>query len=84
MRPDLVDADESLVAIKSDGSLTQTAKDVLRACDPPATEEEIAKVLARHFSHVTPLVRDCIHLDLLKDEDGRLALTELGQEKLAL
>ena len=36
MRRDLFDADESLAAVKPDGSLTQTAKDVLRACDPPA------------------------------------------------
>lgn len=84
MRRDLFDADESLAAIKPDGSLTQTAKDILRACDPPATEEEIARAIVRHFSQVQPLVRECIHQDLLKERDGRLVLTDLGREKLFL
>jgi hypothetical protein len=84
MRRDLIDADESLVAIKSDGSLTQTAKDILRACDSPATQEEIARSLVRHFSQVGPLVLDCIQLGLLEDQDGRLALTAFGREKLFL
>jgi hypothetical protein len=84
MSSDLVDPDESQVAIKSDGSLTQMAKDVLRACLTPATEEEVSKALVRHFSQVEPLVRDCIHLDLLVEQDGRLALTVVGREKLFL
>lgn len=84
MRSNLGDSDESLAAIKSDGSLTQMAKDVLRACDPPATDEDIARALTRHFSFVEPLVRECIQRDLLKEQDGRLALTELGREKLFL
>jgi hypothetical protein len=84
MSSGLVDLDESQVAIKPDGSLTQMARDVLRACLTPATEEEVSKSLVRHFSQVGPLVRDCIHLDLLEDQDGRLALTVFGREKLAL
>jgi len=84
MRSELVDADESQAAIKPDGSLTQMAKDVLRVCDPPATDEEIARALSRHFSFVEPMVRQCIQQDLLKEQDGRLALTDLGREKLFL
>lgn len=84
MRRDLLDVDESLVDIKPDGSLTQTARDILRACDPPSTQEEIARVLVRHFSQVGPLVLDCIQLGLLEDQSGRLALTVFGREKLAL
>jgi hypothetical protein len=84
MRSDFADSDESAAAIKSDGSLTQMAKDVLRVCDPPATDEEIARALTRHFSFVEPLVRECIQQDLLKEQDGRLAITELGREKLFL
>ncbi len=77
-----LDADESVPAIKSDGSLTQVAKDMLRACDPPATEEDLARALVRHFSQVQPLVRDLISLGLVEDVDGRLVLTDFGREKL--
>lgn len=82
MSADLADPDESQIAIKSDGTLTQMTKDVLRACLTPATEEEVAKVLVRHFSQVGPLVRDCLHLDLLEEREGRLVLTVFGREKL--
>lgn len=84
MSSDLADTDESQVAIKVDGSLTQMARDVLRACLTPSTEEEVAKALVRHFSQVGPLVQDCIQLDLLEDRSGRLALTAFGREKLGL
>lgn len=84
MSADLVDPDESQVAIKPDGSLTQMGRDVLRACLNPATEEEVAKALVRHFSQVGPLLQDCIQLDLLEDQSGRMALTAFGREKLGL
>jgi len=80
---DRIDADESVAAIKPDGSLTQTARDVLGVCDPPATQEDIARALVRHFSQVQPMVRDLVSLGLLEDVDGRLALTELALEKLS-
>ena len=84
MTSDMYDADESVAAIKPDGALTQTARDILRACDPPATEEEIAKAIVRHFSQVVPMVRDMVNLGLLKDAEGRLVPTELAKEKLGL
>jgi len=77
-----IDADESVAAIKPDGGLTQTAKDILRVCDPPATEEDISRALVRHFSQVVPMVRDMVNLGLLVDVEGRLALTDLAREKL--
>ncbi|MEA4854984.1 MAG: hypothetical protein AAGU21_14660 [Solidesulfovibrio sp.] len=83
-RDQRIDADESIAAIKPDGSLTQTARDILRACDPPATEEDISRALVRHFSQVEPMVRDLVHLGLLKEVEGRLSLTELAVEKLGL
>jgi Mn-dependent DtxR family transcriptional regulator len=82
MTRDMIDADESMAAIKPDGSLTQTARDVLRVCDPPATEEDIARALVRHFSQVQPMVRELISLGLLEDVSGRLVLTDFGQEKV--
>uniref|UniRef100_I2Q3X4 Uncharacterized protein n=1 Tax=Desulfovibrio sp. U5L TaxID=596152 RepID=I2Q3X4_9BACT len=84
MTSDMYDADESVAAIKPDGSLTQTAKDILRICEPPATEEDIARGLVRHFSQVQPMVRDMLHLGLLEDAEGRLALTTLAREKLSV
>lgn len=82
MRRDLVDVDESQPAIKPDGSLTQMARDVLHVCDPPATYEDIARALSRHFSFVEPLVQVCIQLDLLREKNGRFALTDFAREKL--
>lgn len=79
-----IDADESVAAIKPDGALTQTAKDVLKVCDPPATEEDISRALVRHFSQVEPMVRDLVNLGLLEEVEGRLALTGLALEKLSL
>ncbi len=78
-----IDADESIAAIKPDGALTQTAKDILRACDPPATEEDISRALVRHFSQVQPMVRDMVNLGLLEAVEGRLVPTELALEKLS-
>lgn len=84
MTSDMYDADESVAAIKPDGTLTQTAKDILRVCDQPATEEDIARAIVRHFSQVVPMVRDMVNLGLLNNVEGRLAVTELAKEKLAL
>lgn len=83
MTSDMYDADESVAAIKPDGSLTQTAKDILRVCEPPATEEDISRALVRHFSQVQPMVRDLVNLGLLEEVQGRLSLTGLAQEKLS-
>jgi len=84
MTRDMYDADESMAAIKPDGALTQTARDVLRVCDPPATEEDISRALVRHFSQVQPMIRELVSQDLLKDVSGRLTLTDRAREKLSI
>lgn len=83
MTSDMYDAAEATPQVKPDGSLTQSAKDILRACDPPATEEDISRAVVRHFSQVQPMVRDLVNLGLLEDNNGRLAVTDYGREKLA-
>jgi Mn-dependent DtxR family transcriptional regulator len=82
MTSDMYDAAEATPQVKPDGTLTQAAKDILRACDPPATEEDISRALVRHFSQVQPMVRDLVNLGLLEDHNGRLAVTDYGREKL--
>ena len=84
MTSDMYDAAEATPQVKPDGSLTQSAKDILRVCDPPATEEDISRAVVRHFSQVQPMVRDLVNLGLLEDCNGRLAVTDYGREKLAL
>ncbi|KHK00827.1 hypothetical protein DVDV_1175 [Desulfovibrio sp. DV] len=82
MTSDMYDAAEATPQVKPDGSLTQAAKDILRVCEPPATEEDISRALVRHFSQVQPMVRDLVNLGLLEDNNGRLAVTAYGREKL--
>lgn len=82
MTSDMYDAAEATPQVKPDGSLTQAAKDILRVCEPPATEEDISRSLVRHFSQVQPMVRDLVNLGLLEDNNGRLAVTAYGREKL--
>ena len=82
MTADMYDAAEATPQVKPDGSLTQAAKDILRVCEPPATEEDISRALVRHFSQVQPMVRDLVNLGLLEDNNGRLAVTDYGREKL--
>lgn len=84
MTADMYDAAEDTPQVKPDGTLTQSAKDILRACDPPATAEDISRALVRHFSQVQPMVRDLVNLGLLEDRNGRLAVTDYGRDKLAL
>jgi len=83
MTSDMYDAAEATPQVKPDGSLTQSAKDILRVCDPPATEEDISRAVVRHFSQVQPMVRDLVNLGLLEDCNGRLAVTDYGREELA-
>ena len=82
MTSDMYDAAEATPQVKPDGSLTQAAKDILRVCEPPATEEDISRALVRHFSQVQPMVRDLVNLGLLEDRNGRLAVSDYGREKL--
>jgi Mn-dependent DtxR family transcriptional regulator len=44
--------------------------------------EDISRALVRHFSQVLPMVRDLVNLGLLEDQNGRLAVTDYGREKL--
>ena len=82
MISDMYDAAEDTPQVKPDGTLTQAAKDILRVCEPPATMEDISRALVRHFSQVLPMVRDLVNLGLLEDQNGRLAVTDYGREKL--
>lgn len=70
-----------MACINPDGSLTQTAQKVLDALKTPSAITEIAAYVGFPVYLVRSSLRDLTELGLIREADGKYALTDLGAAK---
>jgi len=71
-----------MACVNPDGSVTESAKALLRVLDNPLTPEEISQKLGQPLFKVRSSVREMTGAELIKDEGGRYIITEKGKEKI--
>jgi predicted transcriptional regulator len=68
--------------IGPDGTLTESAKALLKLLAQPATPEEIAARLGHPLFSVRASLRELVGADLVRTEGGKYLITEGGRKKL--
>jgi len=68
--------------IGADGSLTESAKALLKLLEQPATPEEIAARLGHPLFLVRASLRELVGENLVRTEGGKYVITEEGRKKL--
>ena len=71
-----------MACVNPDGSVTESAKALLRVLDNPLTPEVISQKLGQPLFKVRSSVREMTGAELIKDEGGRYIITEKGKEKI--
>ena len=65
-----------------DGTLTESAKALLKLLELPATPEELSAQLGHPLFSVRASLRELIGADLVRAEGGKYEITERGRQKL--
>ena len=68
--------------INADGSLTNTARKVMRGLQTPACDTEIAAQISFPVYLVRSSLRELEKLGLITEADGKYTITDLGTEHL--
>jgi len=68
--------------VNPDGTLTDSARALLRLLGNPAAPEEIARRLDRPLFSVRASLRELVGADLVRAEGGEFVVTERGQSRL--
>jgi predicted transcriptional regulator len=68
--------------IGPDGTLTESAKALLKLLEQPATPEEVSARLGQPLFSVRASLRELVGADLVRTEGGKYVLTEEGRKKL--
>jgi predicted transcriptional regulator len=68
--------------IGADGTLTESAKTLLKLLEQPATPEEIAARLGHPLFLVRASLRELLAADLLRTAGGQYSISEQGRKKL--
>ncbi len=68
--------------IGADGTLTESAKALLKLLEQPATPEEIAARLGHPLFLVRASLRELVGANLVRTEGGKYVITEEGRKKL--
>ncbi|GAB4559102.1 MAG: hypothetical protein Kow0047_04740 [Anaerolineae bacterium] len=72
-----------MACINPDGTLTGSARAVLRAAREPLTPAEIAQQTGLPLYRIRSSLRELVDAGLLSEQDGRYVLTEAGAERIA-
>jgi predicted transcriptional regulator len=68
--------------IGADGTLTESAKALLKLLEQPATPEEIATRLGHPLFLVRASLRELVGADLVEAEAGKYQITQSGRKKV--
>jgi predicted transcriptional regulator len=68
--------------IGADGTLTESAKTLLRLLEQPATPEEIAARLGHPLFLVRASLRELVGADLVRRDGEKYVITEAGRKKI--
>jgi predicted transcriptional regulator len=71
-----------MACVKPDGSLTETAKVLLRQLENPLTAEEIAPRINQPLFKVRSVMRELVGNGLTMETDGKFQITSKGKEKM--
>jgi hypothetical protein len=71
-----------MACVKPDGSLTETAKVLLRQLQNPLNAEEIAPRISQPLFKVRSVLRELVSNGLALEGDGKFQITAKGTEKL--
>jgi predicted transcriptional regulator len=71
-----------VACVGPDGTLTESAKALLRLLEQPATPEEIAARLGQPLFSVRASLRELVGAELVRTEGGNYLITEAGRKKI--
>ncbi len=70
-----------MACVKPDGSLTETAKVLLRQIENPLNAEEIASRVNQPLFKVRSVMRELVSNSLAMEENGKFQVSSKGKEK---
>ena len=71
-----------MACINADGSLTSSARKVLRALKSPATAEQVRTLTAQPLFRIRAALREMEQAGLVESADGRYGITDAGRKAL--
>ena len=71
-----------MACVKPDGSLTETAKVLLRQLKNPLNAEEMAPLVGQPLFKVRSVMRELVGNGLAMEVEGRFQISSKGEEKL--
>jgi predicted transcriptional regulator len=72
-----------MACINPDGTVTPSARSILRAAQSPLTPAEIAAATSLPLYRIRSSLRELVQAELLREEGERYVLTETGKKHIA-
>jgi predicted transcriptional regulator len=71
-----------MACVNPDGSLTESAKALLKSISTPLGPEEISKKLGQPLFKIRSSLREMVSAGLVNEEKGKYIVTKMGKEKI--
>lgn len=71
-----------MACVNPDGTITESAKALLRAIKNPLAPEEISKQIGQPLFKVRSSLREMTTAGLVQQQDDKFVITEKGKEKI--
>ncbi|MEA3420603.1 MAG: hypothetical protein U9Q97_02855 [Acidobacteriota bacterium] len=71
-----------MACVNPDGTITESAKALLRIIENPKTPVEISKQLGQPLFKIRSSLREMVSANLVKEEGDRYKISEKGKEKI--
>ena len=71
-----------MACVNPDGSVSETAKALLRILDNPLEPEEISRQVGQPLFKVRSSLREMTSAEFIEEEGGKYVITEKGKEKI--
>ncbi len=71
-----------MACVNPDGTISESAKKLLTIIHNPLAPEEISKQVAQPLFKVRSSLREMKTAELVKEENGKYKITELGSKKI--
>lgn len=68
--------------VNPDGSITDSAKALLKVIETPLTAEEISKKVGQPLFKIRSSLREMVDAELIKEEGNKYVIAESGKEKI--
>jgi len=71
-----------MACVNPDGTITESAKALLRIIENPKTPVEISKQLGQPLFKIRSSLREMVNAGLVKGEEDKFIITEKGEKKI--